>query len=148
MQLYVKKFSDLTGDEVYDILKARHDVFIVEQNCPCEEIDGRDRGAYHVFYKDGDRLVAYLRVLDRGVVFDDVAIGRVLCLDRRKGIGTKLMREGIKVAREKFGADRVVIEAQTYVRSMYDKLGFEQISGEFLDHGIPHIKMKLDLNNA
>ncbi|MBE6625847.1 MAG: GNAT family N-acetyltransferase, partial [Ruminococcaceae bacterium] len=90
-------------------------------------------------------LIAYLRVLDRGVVFDEVAIGRVLCLDRRKGIGTSLMREGIKVAGEKLGADRVVIEAQTYVREMYDKLGFVQTSGEFLDHGIPHIKMELEL---
>lgn len=146
MDLYIKSFSDLTGDDVYDILKARHDVFIVEQNCPCEEIDGRDRGAYHVFYRDNGVLIAYLRVLDRGVIFDDVAIGRVLCLDRRKGIGSSLMREGIKVAREKFGADKIVIEAQTYVRSMYDKLGFVQTSDEFLDHGIPHIKMELEIN--
>lgn len=145
MELYIKKFSELTVDEVYAILKARHDVFIVEQNCPCEEIDGRDQDAYHVFYKDGGKLVAYLRVLNRGVVFDDVAIGRVLCLNRRHGIGTSLMREGIKVAKEKFGADKVVIEAQTYVRSMYDKIGFVQTSGEFLDHGIPHIKMELKL---
>lgn len=145
MDLYIKTFSELTGDDVYDILKARHDVFIVEQNCPCQEIDGRDRGAYHVFYRNNGELIAYLRVLDRGVVFDEVAIGRVLCLDRHKGIGTSLMREGIKVAGEKFGADRVVIEAQTYVREMYDKLGFVQTSGEFLDHGIPHIKMELEL---
>ena len=145
MYLYIKTFSELTGDDVYDILKARHDVFIVEQNCPCQEIDGRDRGAYHVFYRNNGELIAYLRVLDRGVVFDEVAIGRVLCLDRRKGIGTSLMREGIKVAGEKFGADRVVIEAQTYVREMYDKLGFVQTSGEFLDHGIPHIKKELEL---
>ena len=145
MELNIKKFSELTGEEVYRILKARHDVFIVEQNCPCEEIDGRDYGAYHVFYSDNNEIVAYLRVLDRGVVFDDVAIGRVLCLRRREGIGSRLMREGLKVAKEKFGAKKVVIEAQTYVRSMYDKLGFRQTSDEFLDHGIPHIKMELDL---
>lgn len=145
MDLYIKGFSELSGDDVYDILKARHDVFIVEQNCPCEEIDGRDRGAYHVFYRDNGELVAYLRVLDRGVVFDDVAIGRVLSLRRREGIGSSLMREGIKVAQDKFGADRIVIEAQTYVRSMYDKLGFIQTSDEFFDHGIPHIKMELEI---
>lgn len=145
MQLYIKNFSELTGDDVYDILKARHDVFVVEQNCPCCEIDGRDRGAYHVFYRDNGELVAYLRVLDRGVVFDDVAIGRVLSLRRREGVGTALMRDGIKVAKEKFGADKVAVEAQTYVRSMYDKLGFVQTSGEFLDHGIPHIKMEYEI---
>ena len=85
MELVVKHYSELTADELYDILHVRVLVFVVEQKCPYEEVDGRDRQAYHVFLRDETGIKAYLRVLDRGVSFEEVSIGRVLTTERRRG---------------------------------------------------------------
>lgn len=144
MKLVVKKFHELTADELYSILKLRVDVFVVEQNCPYPEIDGKDREAYHVWLEDEDGIAAYLRVLDKGVSFDDAAIGRVISARRRKGFGTIVLKEGIKVAKEKFCADKITIEAQVYARKFYENVGFRQVSEEFLEDGIPHILMTLE----
>ena len=141
MKTYVKTFNELTLDELYEILKVRVDVFVVEQNCPYSELDGIDKEAYHVFLKDEDEITAYLRVFKD----EDVRIGRVLSKRRRQGFGTLLLKEGIRVAKEKLNAEKIVIEAQVYARKMYEKLGFVQVSGEFLEDGIPHIKMVLEI---
>ena len=144
MELIIKKFNELTPEELYDILKLRVDVFVVEQNCPYPEIDGKDKEAYHVWLKDEDGIAAYLRVLDKGVSFDDASVGRVISSRRRKGYGTVVLNEGIKVAKEKFGADRITIEAQVYARKFYENVGFRQVSEEFLEDGIPHVLMTLE----
>ena len=144
MEIIVKKFEELTPEELYDILKLRVDVFVVEQNCPYPEIDGKDKGAYHVWLRDEDGIAAYLRVLDKGVSFEDAAIGRVISARRRKGFGTAVLKKGIEVANEKFGADKITIEAQVYARKFYENVGFRQVSEEFLEDGIPHIVMTLE----
>ena len=141
MEICVKKFDELTTDELYEILKARVDVFVVEQNCPYREVDDVDKSAYHIYAKDEEALVAYLRVYHDG----DVRIGRVLSLRRRQGLGTKVLKDGIRIAKERYNADKIVIEAQTYAREMYEKLGFVQVSEEFLEDGIEHIRMELTL---
>ena len=141
MELVVKHFSELTVSELYDILKLRVDVFVVEQHCAYGEIDGKDREAFHVFFRDSDGIAAYLRVLDRGVSFPEPAIGRVISARRRCGIGSRLLQEGIKTAVEKFGASSIRIEAQTYARPFYEVQGFRKVSDEFLDEGISHIEM-------
>ncbi len=101
MELVVKHYSELTADELYDILHTRVLVFVVEQKCPYEEVDGRDRQAYHVFLRDETGIKAYLRVLDRGVSFEEVSIGRVLTTERRRGYGHKILDAGIAAARGK-----------------------------------------------
>ena len=141
MNIFVKSFNELSLDELYDILKIRVNVFVVEQNCPYSELDDIDKNAFHVYVKDEDGIQGYLRVYKK----DDVRIGRVLSLKRRQGIGTLLLKEGIKVAKEKLSAEKIVIEAQTYAREMYEKLGFYQTSEPFLEDGIEHIKMELDI---
>ncbi len=143
MELCVKRFDELTLDELYDIMELRVAVFVVEQNCPYPEIDGRDKGAYHVFLRDEAGIQAYLRVLDRGVSFAEVSLGRVIAVKRRQGLGTEILRAGIRTAREKFHADAIRIEAQTYARALYERQGFQQTSAEFLEDGIPHIQMLL-----
>lgn len=148
MKLYIKKFEELTGTELYEILKLRSNVFVVEQNCVYQDLDNKDQGAWHVYLTDEDGIQAYLRVLDRGVSFEDVSIGRVISMKRRCGLGTRILREGIRVAREKFAAQRITIEAQAYARGLYEKLGFVQNSEEFLEDGIPHIRMALSLKSA
>lgn len=144
MKLNVKMFDELKTDELYEILKVRSQVFVVEQKCSYLDMDDADFGACHVFYTENDKIIAYLRVLDRGVMSEDVRIGRVISLKKRCGIGTMLVKEGIKAAVEKFGADKIFVEAQVYVKDMYAKIGFKQISDEFLDVGIPHVKMILE----
>ena len=145
MKLNVKMYDELTKDELYEILKLRCQVFVVDQNCPYLDLDDADKGACHVFYIDENGIQAYLRVLDKGVMSEHVRIGRVISLKRRCGIGTMLVKEGIKAAVDKFGADTVFVEAQTYVKDMYAKIGFVQTSDEFLDVGIPHVNMELKL---
>ena len=141
MQLFVKRFNELSLEELYDILQLRASVFVVEQNCPYLDPDGLDKKALHLFIKDDSGIKACLRVMDRGAESEYVSIGRVVAADRRKGYGTKILAEGIKAAREYFSADCIYLEAQTYAKGLYTKLGFREISGEFLLDGIPHVKM-------
>ncbi|MBQ7596060.1 MAG: GNAT family N-acetyltransferase [Clostridia bacterium] len=145
MELFIKNFSELSLDELWQILKVRADVFIVEQNCAYQDIDEYDKLAYHLFYTDEGEITAYLRVLPQNTFFETPSIGRVLSVRRRQGLASQLVSEGIKVAKEKLNADKITIEAQTYVKEMYEKLGFIQTSDEFLDVGIPHVKMELNL---
>ncbi|MBE6991492.1 MAG: GNAT family N-acetyltransferase [Ruminococcaceae bacterium] len=145
MELIIKHFSQLSARELYDILELRVSVFVVEQNCPYQELDGHDRNAYHVWLQDDDGIQAYLRVLDKGVTMDEVAIGRVVTRQRRIGLGTKILNIGIEVAKEKYAAKKIMLEAQVYAKSLYEKAGFRQMGEEFLEDGIPHIPMLLEV---
>ncbi len=144
MTLRIKRFHELTIDELYAILRLRVSVFVVEQNCPYMELDNLDREALHLWLEDEDGIEAYLRVLDHGVESEHVAIGRVIAVKRRCGLGSRILTEGIKAAREQFGADSIYLEAQAYARELYEKQGFRQISDEFPLDGIPHVKMLLE----
>ena len=143
MELVVKRFEELSVEELYDILKIRVEVFVVEQQCIYQELDEKDKQSYHVFYKENGKIQAYLRVIDKGVSFDEVSIGRVISVKRRCGLASKLLAEGIKVAKEKMKETSIRIEAPTYARKLYEKQGFIQVSEEFLEDGIPHIEMLL-----
>lgn len=146
MELIVKRFEELSVSELFEIYRLRVSVFVVEQQCPYQEVDEADRHACHVFFRDADGIAAYLRVIEAGIVFPQVAIGRVIAVRRREGLGTKIVSEGLRVAREKLGAKEVCIEAQTYARRLYENLGFVQTSEEFLEDGIPHVGMRWEKN--
>ena len=141
MELIVKHFSQLTRDELFEIYKLRVAVFILEQQCAYPEVDEYDPAAYHLWLHDEDGIQAYLRLLPPHTTFDTVSIGRVIAVKRRQGLGGRIVAEGIRAAQEKFGADTITIEAQTYARELYEKAGFVQTSQEFLEDGIPHIRM-------
>lgn len=142
MNIQIKHFNELNTNELFDIFKFRVEVFIVEQKCYYQEVDDHDKEAYHVFsYEDGN-LIAYARVLPKGQTFDEVSIGRVISKHRRIGNGTKIMQAALDTAIKKFNADIIIIEAQTYAKKLYENLGFKQISDEFLEDAIPHIKMR------
>ena len=145
MELVIKHFDELSTQELFEIFKLRVSVFVVEQNCPYQEVDDADKNAYHVYLKDDTGIQAYLRVLPKGVTFDEISIGRVIAVKRRRGLGSLILSEGIKVVKERLGAESIVIEAQVYARELYEKAGFVQSSSEFLEDGIPHIKMTLQL---
>ena len=144
MELITKHFSELSAEELYDILKARVDVFVVEQNCPYPEIDGKDKDAYHLFLRDENGIAAYLRVLKSGVSFPEPALGRILTTRRGEGLGARIVNEGIRFVEETLGAEKIRIEAQVYAKGFYEKLGFRQCSEPFMDDGIEHIEMILE----
>jgi len=143
MKLWCRHFDELTADELYRILALRVSVFVVEQQCPYQELDERDRNCWHIWLEDGGEIQAYARVLDKGASFPEASIGRVIAVKRRQGLGTRIVKEAIRVAEERYGAGAITIEAQTYARGLYEKLGFFQTSEEFLEDGIPHIQMRL-----
>lgn len=141
MEFAVKTFEELTMEELYEILQLRVSVFVVEQQCPYQELDGKDQEALHVFCRDSKGIQAYLRILKPGVSFAEASLGRVFTRQRGTGLGARLLQEGIRVARERLHAHALRIEAQTYARGFYEKAGFRQVSEEFLEDGIPHIQM-------
>lgn len=138
MELKAKRFKQLSLDELYAILKLRVDVFVVEQQCPYEEIDGLDQKAIHLYLIEKEDIMAYLRILDED---DHAKIGRVIARKRRKGLGTKLMKEAIRICNEELDKNRIILEAQTYARAFYENLGFYPVSEPFDLDGIEHIKM-------
>lgn len=142
MELICKHFTQLTRDELFQIYKLRVAVFIVEQQCAYPEIDDADQVAWHLWLQDGDGIAAYLRVLPPGATFDTASLGRVIAVKRRQGLGSRIVAAGIRAAQEQFGAQTITIEAQTYARSLYERAGFVQTSQEFLEDGIPHIRME------
>ena len=145
MELCAKEFSELTVEELYEIMKLRVSVFVVEQQCPYMELDGLDRTALHVWFRDPEGgLLAYLRVMDRNESREYVSIGRVIAAKRRCGLGSGILREGIRLAKERFGAEKIYLEAQCYAKGLYEKQGFVQISETVLEDGSPHVKMLLD----
>lgn len=144
MEVYIKQFDELRPAELYAILKLRPEVFMLEQRCRYPELDGCDAGALHVWLADGSGIAAYLRILDRGVRSAYVTIGRVVSARRGLGLGERVMREGIRAAREILGADAIYLEAQAYAQGFYEKLGFRRISEPFDEDGIPHVQMLLN----
>lgn len=140
MELKIKKFEEFTTKELYEILKARAAVFVVEQNCVYQDLDDIDYRSIHVFYQEEDSVTAYVRIFERepGIL----QIGRVLTTKRGIGLGEKIMREAISVAQDAGDNQQIILEAQVYAIGFYQKLGFEVCSEEFLEDGIPHVKMR------
>ena len=144
LTLQVKRFRELTVDELYEILRLRVSVFVVEQQCPYPELDGLDKTALHVWLRDESGIQAYLRVMDKSETREYVSIGRVLSVRRREGLATRLLQEAVRLARTELHAENIYLEAQVYAKSLYEKQGFRQISDAFLEDGIPHVKMLLE----
>jgi ElaA protein len=138
---YERPFRELSTGELYAILEARSQVFVVEQRCMYQDVDGLDRVARHVWAVDGGELRAYLRILPAGVKYAEVAIGRVLVAQpmRGTGLGRELMRRGLASA----GAP-VRLSAQAYLERFYAELGFRRVSDIYDDAGIPHVEMLRD----
>lgn len=139
--IHKKTFSELTNEELYVLLRIRSEVFVVEQNCVYQDLDNDDQMSVHIWLTHNDKIVALCRVCPAGTHMEEVSIGRVITVERGKGYGKRIMLEGIKAAREYFGAKRIEIEAQEYARGFYEQVGFMQSSEPFILDGIPHIKM-------
>ena len=146
MQVCIKHYNDLSTDELYRILRLRVEVFVVEQRCPYQELDGRDTDAYHVFILDEKgECMGCLRVFMKDGT--TAQIGRVVTSrkSRSMGLGAMLMEQGVYIAKDILKASSVYLEAQTYAVGFYKKSGFKVCSEEFLEDGIPHVGMILYL---
>lgn len=143
MNLVIKSFGELTTTELYEILRVRAEVFVVEQDCVYQDLDGLDYNSMHVFLEQDGRVQAYLRVFLREEKEKVVQIGRVLTYKRGTGLGLELLIKGIEVAKTYFRAKKLYLEAQVYAIGFYEKVGFKVVSEEFLEDGIPHVCMEL-----
>jgi ElaA protein len=143
MEWKIKKFNELTTLELYDILKAREEIFVVEQDCPYHDIDSNDEEAVHIFLEDEGRVVCYLRVLNKGVRYDEACIGRIITRPeyRRKGYGDTLVQKAIDYVEDVMKETQIRISAQAYLGKFYGDLGFVRTSEVYLEDGIDHYEM-------
>ncbi|NJW53797.1 GNAT family N-acetyltransferase [Salinimicrobium oceani] len=143
MEIIVKNFKELDIHELYEILRLRAEVFVVEQDCVYQDIDGKDQKALHVLGFENSKLVAYTRLFPPGVYFEEAAIGRVVVHEnsRKKNYGHQILEASIKAIKEHYQTTSIKLSAQTYLIRFYESHGFEQIGEGYLEDGIPHIAM-------
>ena len=139
--LHKKIFKELTTDELYELLRVRSEVFVVEQNCAYQDLDGDDQKSIHLWLTVEDKVVALARVCPAGTHLKEISIGRVITTERGKGYGKQIMLHAIDTAIKFFHATRIDIEAQEYAKGFYESVGFKQSSDSFMLDGIPHIRM-------
>lgn len=142
----IKPFQELSVIELYELIKLRLEIFVVEQNCSYQDADGKDLKSLHLMgYSNDGVLVAYCRILPAGISYAEVSIGRVVSssLVRGSGVGKQLMLEALKCIEEKFGNSSVRISAQSYLLKFYESFGFKSLGKEYLEDNIPHMEMLL-----
>ena len=146
MEFQLKTFEELTNIELYKILQARTDIFVVEQNCPYPEVDGKDLLSYHLFKEENGEIVAYLRILPPGVSYEQASIGRVIVKKEYRGqkLAQQMIAQAIAFIVEEIKETKIKIQAQEYLTKFYGTFGFQPMSESYLEDGIPHVDMLLD----
>ena len=148
MKIYIKKFKELTIDETYNILKLRSEVFVVEQNCIYQDLDGKDELAIHLFYKKKNEIIAYTRIFKKGDYYkENPSIGRVVVSKKERGkeIGKSIMKESILYIKNNYNNKSIELSAQKYLDKFYKDLDFYSEGDDYLEDGIPHQRMFYDL---
>ena len=140
----IKRFNELSTLELYSLLQLRSEVFVVEQNCVYQDVDGKDDNAIHVLGFLDNELASYSRIFDKGIYFEEASIGRVVVSPklRDKKLGHDLMQVSIAAVNEHFNENNITISAQEYLKKFYESHGFVQTSEMYLEDDIPHIQMK------
>jgi ElaA protein len=139
----IKNFDEISSIELYKILKARNEVFVVEQDCVYQDCDDKDLKSYHLFLEEEEKVIAYLRILPKGLSYDEISIGRVLVIkeSRGRGLAQKMIVEAIKFIENELNETKIKISAQAYLEKFYKQHGFITVSDVYLEDGIPHIEM-------
>lgn len=145
MKTFIKNFQDLSNTEIYQILRLRSEVFVVEQECIYQDIDNKDKKAVHIFLKEKNEIIAYSRVFKEKEYFENPSIGRVVVANKRRmyGVGKKIMNISIDYIKQNIKAKSIEISAQKYLKKFYSNLGFVQEGDEYLEDNIPHLRMFL-----
>ena len=143
MDFLIKSFNELNTTELYNILQLRSEVFVVEQDCVYQDVDFKDQKALHVFGFKNDKIIAYTRIFKPGYYFKNASIGRVVVAanERKYGFGHDLIKASIKAIKTHFNVDEITISAQKYLKKFYETHQFIQVGEEYLEDGIPHIRM-------
>ena len=143
----VKTFSELSIQELYQILRLRSDVFVVEQECVYQDLDNKDQNAIHIFQKEENQIIAYTRVFKKGDYYSNPSIGRVVVekTHRGKDYGKKIMEASIKYVKNNLDGKLIELSAQKYLDKFYRDLGFYVEGEEYLEDGIPHQRMLLEI---
>lgn len=141
---HTKHFNDLSVNEYWELLHLRTEIFVVEQDCPYQEVDEKDKVSYHIFGKNASgKVIATSRILPQGVSYTEISIGRVALKKEARGIGIadEMMTETFKFIEAQFGVQPIRISAQQYLINFYSKHGFKQVGEGYLEDDIPHIEM-------
>ena len=144
----IKKFNDLTVNEMYEIAKSRFEIFVCEQKIVEEQdFDDKDKVCHHIMLKENERVVAYCRIVPKGIGYDSISVGRLLVLSshRRKGIAQEMMKVALEFIKNNLDEKTVVLSAQLYAKGLYESVGFKVISDVYDEVNIPHVKMKVEL---
>lgn len=143
MNWVYKSFEELNGTEMYELLKLRSLVFVVEQECVFLDIDDKDQKSFHLLGYEDDVLAAYSRIVPAGVSYTEISIGRVVTHPsyRRQGLGKELMETSIACIEDYYGKQAIHIGAQVYLKSFYESFSFNTISEVYIEDGIPHVEM-------
>ena len=145
-QLHIKTFDQLTTAELYELLRVRSEVFIVEQDCVYQDVDGNDQTAIHIWLTSGDKTLAMCRICPEGTKMADTSIGRVITTERGKGYGMLIMKVAISTVMQRIpAADHIDIAAQLTKQRFYERLGFVATSSPFMMEGLMHLDMRLNL---
>ena len=144
----VKKFSELSIEELYQILRLRSEVFIVEQDCVYQDLDNKDQISVHIFIKEKNEIVAYTRIFKSGDYYKNPSIGRVVVSKKNRGkeLGKKIMIYSIDYIQENLKGDKIELSAQKYLDKFYKDLDFYKIGEDYLEDGIPHQRMIKEIN--
>lgn len=139
----IKTFEEFTVTELYAVLKARIDVFVIEQNCPYPDLDNYDQKAVHIWAEEYGQVLAYCRVFDKGIKYEETSIGRVLTteLARGKSLGKQLIQYAVETIENRFHTPEIRISAQDYLLRFYSGFGFEDTGNKYLEDDIPHTEM-------
>jgi ElaA protein len=145
MNISIKHYQHLSKEELHDIFALRIEIFIVEQNCPYQEIDGLDKDAYHALATDGGKLIGTLRILKSGTVYSESAIGRVATHQDHRGkkVAYNMMKQALLFIHSELHENSVRISAQSHLEAFYSQFGFEPTGKNYLEDGIPHKEMLL-----
>ena len=143
LKIEIKTFTELSTQELYKLLQLRSEVFVVEQDCVYQDIDGKDQKALHILGYNDENLVAYTRIFEAGFYFEETSIGRVLVRfnERKFKYGYTIMEASIDAIKTHYNETKIRISAQSYLKKFYNNLGFNEIGEEYLEDGIPHINM-------
>lgn len=141
----IKHFVDLNKYELHDIFALRVKVFVVEQNCPYQELDGKDKHCFHIIGEYNDQVISTARIIPAGISYPEVSLGRVVVDSeyRNKGIAHKMMEEVLSFSKNEFGKHTIKISAQEHLENFYTTHGFTATGKKYLEDGIPHIEMLL-----
>ena len=150
LEIKTKSFNELNTKELYDVLQLRSEVFVVEQDCVYQDIDGKDQKALHILGYRDSKLVAYTRIFQPGDYFKEASIGRVVVKqsERQHKFGYDIMKASIKAINDHYNTSEIRISAQTYLRRFYNNLGFKEVGESYLEDGIPHINMLYKTNHS